>query len=46
VHQFVGNVNVIRPATVETYHHNPVYGTVGEKVLVKKGGYAWEPIRH
>jgi hypothetical protein len=46
VHQFVDNVNVIRPATVETYRHHPVYGTVGEKVLVKKGGYAWQPVRH
>jgi hypothetical protein len=46
VHQFVDNVNVIRPATVETYRHNPVWGTESETVLVKKGGYAWQPARH
>jgi hypothetical protein len=46
VHQFVGNVNVIRPATVETTRHDPVWGTESETVLVKKGGYAWQPARY
>ena len=46
VHQFVDNVNVIQPATIKTFRHDPVYGTVGEKVLVKKGGHAWQPVRH
>jgi hypothetical protein len=46
VHQFVDNVNVIRPATVETTRHAPVYGTESQTVLVKKGGYAWQPVRH
>ena len=46
VHQFVDNANVIRPATVETTRHDPVWGTESHSVLVKKGGYAWQPARH
>jgi hypothetical protein len=46
VHHYVDNINVVRPATTETVRHDPVWGTVGEKVLVKKGGYAWQPVRH
>jgi hypothetical protein len=46
VYQWVHNANVIRPATTETFRHAPVYGTESEKVMVKKGGYAWQPVRH
>jgi hypothetical protein len=46
VHQWVHNANVIRPATAVTYQHQPVYGLQNETVFVKKGGYAWQPVRH
>jgi hypothetical protein len=45
MHQFVTNTNVIRPATAVTVHHQPVYGTEPQTV-VRKGGYAWQPVRH
>ena len=33
---------VVRPATREVIRHAPVIGFESHKVLVRRGGYAWE----